>query len=365
MLPYLDIYPGNPSSLHELGRKAREGIETARRQVARLLHCRPRRVLFTGGGSEADNLAIKGVAFAYADKGKHIITTTVEHPAILNTCRFLEKLGYQVTYLPVDRQGWLDPTQLKTAIRDDTILVSVMLANNEVGTILPIKELTAICKERQILFHCDAVQAAGKLDLDVTELGVDLLTLSGHKFHGPKGVGALFVQKEVKLEPLVHGGKQEKGLRAGTENVPAIVGMGKAAELALTGLKNMEKVAQLRDKLYTEIMQLVSNARLNGHLEKRLPNTLNMTLPGLRGESLVIALDQKGIMLSSGSACKAGSPEPSHALLAMGMSPEEAHCAVRFSLSSDTTEMDIDYVITAFKEVLAEMETVVRFIPCK
>jgi cysteine desulfurase NifS len=365
MLPYLDTRLGNPSSLHELGRKAREGIETARRQVAQLIHCRPRRILFTGGGSEADNLAIKGVAFAYADKGKHIITTTVEHPAILNSCRFLEKLGYQVTYLTVDKQGWLDPKQLETAIRDDTILVSIMLANNEVGTVLPIKELAAISKARSVLFHCDAVQAAGKIDINVNELGIDLLTLSGHKFQGPKGVGVLFVQKGIKLESLVHGGKQEMGLRAGTENVPAIVGIGKAAEIALKEISQMEKVAQLRDKLHTEMLQLIPQARLNGHPEKRLPNTLNLTLPTLRGESLVVALDQKGVMLSSGSACKAGSPEPSHALLAMGLSTEDAHCAVRFSLSAQTTEMDIDYVVKAVKEVLVEMETTVRFLPCK
>jgi len=365
MLPYLDTRPGNPSSLHELGRNAREGIETARRQVAQLIHCRPRRIIFTGGGSEADNLAIKGVAFAYTNKGKHIITTTVEHPAILNSCKFLEKIGYQVTYLPVDNQGWLDPKQLETAIRKDTILVSVMLANNEVGTVLPIKALAKITKVHGALFHCDAVQAVGKINIDVNDLGVDLLTLSGHKFYGPKGVGVLFVQKGIQLEALVHGGKQEMGLRAGTENVPAIVGIGKAAEIALKEIGKMEKVAHLRDKLHTEILKLLPKARLNGHSQKRLPNTLNLTLPDLRGESLVIALDQKGVMLSSGSACKAGSPDPSHALLAMGLSPEDAHCAVRFSLSSQTSESDIDYVVKALKDVLVEMETTIRFLPCK
>lgn len=365
MLPYLDTQPGNPSSLHELGRKAREGIEMARRQVAQLLHCRPRRIIFTGGGSEADNLAIKGIAFAYAEKGKHIITTTIEHPAILNSCRFLEKIGYQVTYLNVDKHGWLNPKQLETAIRDDTILVSIMLANNETGTILPIKELAAISKAHGVLFHCDAVQAAGKINIDVNELNVDLLTLSGHKFHGPKGVGALFVQKGIKLEPLVHGGKQEIGLRAGTENVPAIVGMGKAAEIAVKELSKMKKVAQLRNQLQAEIIKLVPNAHLNGHPDKRLPNTLNITLPGLRGESIVVALDQKGVMLSSGSACKAGSPDPSHALLAMELSTEDAHCAVRFSLSTQTTETDIEYVVKSLKEILVEMETTVRFFTCK
>lgn len=365
MLPYLDSRPGNPSSLHELGRQAREGMETARRQVARLLHCRPRRILFTGGGSEADNLAIKGVAFAHADKGKHIITTTVEHPAVLNSCRFLEKLGYAVTYLPVDAHGRVEPASLQEAIREDTILVSIMLANNEVGTLFPIRELAAVCRERGVLFHCDAVQAAGKIDIDITELGVDLLTLSAHKFHGPKGVGALYVAKGIKLEPLVHGGKQEMGLRAGTESVAAIAGMGKAAELAMVELRQAQERGRLRDKLHADIMHLIPAAHLNGHPDKRLPNTLNLTLPKLRGESLVVALDQKGVMLSSGSACKAGSPDPSHALLAMGMSAEDAHCAVRFSLSSHTTEADIDYAVNAIREVLTEMETTIQFLPCK
>nr|VFK13185.1 MAG: cysteine desulfurase NifS [Candidatus Kentron sp. LFY] len=365
MLPYLNTYFGNPSSLHESGRNAREAIETARRRVARLIYCRPRRILFTGGGSAADNLAIKGVAFSYADKGKHIVTTTIEHPAILNSCRFLEKVGYRVTYLAVDEQGWLDPRRLEAAIRDDTILVSMMLANNEVGTILPIKDLAAISKARGVLFHCDAVQATGKIHIDVNELGVDLLTLSGHKFHGPKGVGVLFSRKGIKLEPLIHGGKQEMALHAGTENVSAIVGIGKAAEVALKEMPHMEKVAGLRDKLHTRIARLIPNARLNGHPEQRLPNTLNLTLPALRGESLVVALDQKGIMLSSASACKTGSPDPSHVLLAMGLAREDAHCAVRFSLSSRTTEADIDDTVKALEEVLVEMETTIRFLPCK
>nr|VFK19672.1 MAG: cysteine desulfurase NifS [Candidatus Kentron sp. LPFa] len=365
MLPYLDTRPGNPSSIHEWGRNAREGIETARRQVARLIHCLPRRIFFTGGGSEADNLAIKGVAFAHAHKGKHIITSAVEHPAILNSCRFLERIGYRVTYLGVDKAGWLDPGQLEAAIQDDTILISIMLANNEVGTILPIQELAALGKARGVLFHCDAVQAAGKIPIDVDELGVDLLTLSGHKFHGPKGVGVLFARKGIRLEPLVHGGKQEAGLRAGTENVPAIVGIGKAAEIALKQMGQREKIARLRDGLHAGMVHSIPDARLNGHPEKRLPNTLNLTMPGLRGESLVVALDQKGIMLSSGSACKAGSPDPSHVLLAMGLTPEDAHCSVRFSLSAQTTEADIDKIIEAVREVLVEMETTVRFLPCK
>jgi cysteine desulfurase NifS len=365
MESYLEPTPGNPSSLHELGRKAREGVERARRQVARLIHCRPRRILFTGSGSEADNLALKGVAFAANGRGKHMITSAVEHPAVLNSCRFLERQGITVTYLDVDAQGCLDPDTLRAAIRDDTFLVSVMLANNEVGTLFPVEELAHIAHEGRALFHCDAVQGAGKVPIDVCKLDVDLLTLSSHKFHGPKGCGALYVRKGVQLEPLIHGGKQEQGLRAGTENVPAIVGMGKAAELARQGLREMGRTARLRDRLQKEITKLVSNAHLNGHPGQRLPNTLNMTLPGLRGESLVVALDQKGVMLSSGSACKSGSPDPSHALLAMGMSDEDAHCAIRLSLSAHTTAKDIDYVAKALSEVLEEMETTVRFLPCK
>jgi cysteine desulfurase NifS len=365
MLPYLDAVHGNPSSIHGLGREAREAVESARRQVARLINARPRRVIFTGSGSEADNLALKGVAFAHRDKGRHIITTRIEHPAILKSCKFLDRLGYRITYLEVDEHGWLPPERLQQALTDDTILVSVMLANNEVGTILPIRELCAIAHERDVLFHTDAVQAAGKIKVDVEELGVDLLTISGHKFHAPKGIGALYVKKGIKLESLIHGGNQEGGLRAGTESVPAIVGLGKAAELAQKSLRDSQNMVRLRDRLEAGIRKLIPEARLNGHPEKRLPNTLNLTLPGLRGESLVVALDQHGISLSSGSACKSGSPEPTHVLIAMGKSEEDAHCAVRLSLSHHTTEQDIDETVAALEAVLEEMETTVRFLPCK
>ncbi len=365
MLPYLDGTHGNPSSIHGAGRNAREAVEKARRQVAKLINARPRRIIFTGGGSEADNLALKGVAFAQRDKGNHIITTGIEHPAILGASKFLEKLGYKVTYLDVDEDGWLDPDKLRNAITDKTILVSIMMANNEVGTILLTKELCAIAHEKGVLFHTDGVQAAGKIKVDVQNLDVDLLSLSGHKLHAPKGIGALYVKKGVEMEPLIHGGKQESGLRAGTENVPAIVGFGKAAEVAMHKLKDADKLANLRDKLEDGIKKLIPGARLNGHRENRLPNTLNMTLPDLRGESLVVALDQHGISLSSGSACKAGSPLPTHVLLAMGRTEEEAHCAIRLSLSHATTEKDIDDTIEAMGKVLEEMETTVRFLPCK
>ena len=365
MLPYLEAVHGNPSSIHGVGRDAREAVENARRQVAKLINTRPRRIIFTGGGSEADNLAFKGVAFAHQDKGKHIITTSIEHPAILGAGGFLEKLGYEVTYLDVDEDGWLSPDKLKKAIREDTILVSIMMANNEVGTILPVKELCAIAQEKGVLFHTDAVQAVGKIKVDVEDLGVDMLSMSGHKFHGPKGMGVLYVKNGVRLEPLIHGGKQENGVRAGTENVPAIVGLGKAAELALKAMKEGENLSALRDKLEAGIRKLVPKARLNGLADNRLPNTLNLTLPGLRGESLVVALDQHGISLSSGSACKSGSPKPTHVLMAMGRTEEEAHCAVRLSLSNRTSEHDIDETISALAHVLEEMENTVRFLPCK
>jgi len=364
MMPYLELGHGNPSSIHGMGRSAREAIEKARRQVAKLLNAQPRSIIFTGGGSEADNLAIKGVAFARHDKGNHIITTTIEHPAVLSTCKFLEKLGYKITYLEVDKYGWPSPKELRNAITDKTILVSIMMANNETGTILPIKESCAIAHEKDVLLHTDAVQAIGKISVDVQEMNVDMLSISGHKFHAPKGIGALYVRKGIELEPLIHGGQQESGLRAGTENVPAIVGLGKAAELAMYTLQNYERVRVLRDKLEEGIRKLVPDARLNGHPKNRLPNTLNLTLPSLRGESIVIALDQHGIALSSGSACKSGSPEPTHVLTAMGRTEQDAHCSVRLSLSRYSTEKDINETVSSLARVLEEKNTV-RLIPCK
>jgi cysteine desulfurase NifS len=365
MLPFLDVTLGNPSSIHRAGREAREAVENARRQVARLLHTRPRRIIFTGGGSEANNLAIKGTAFRHRGGRRHIITTRIEHPAVLSTCAFLEEMGYRITYLEVDADGWVTPEALEGALTDETILVSIMMANNEVGTILPIRELCSVAHARNVLFHSDAVQAAGKISVDVEDLGIDLLSISAHKFHGPKGIGALWVRKDVPLVPLIHGGRQERGLRAGTENVPAIVGMGKAAELALRNLEESTRVKELRDRLEQKIRELVPGATLNGRRQERLPGTLNMTVPGLRGESLVVALDQHGISLSSGSACKSGSPEPTHVLIAMGRSAEEAHCSIRLSLSHYTTAEEIERVGMALQQVLEEMEMTVRFLPCK
>lgn len=365
MLPYLDTLFGNPSSIHHYGKDASEAVEKARRSVAKLLNTKARRILFTGGGSESDNLAIKGIAQALKEKGNHIITSSIEHPAVLKTCAFLERNGFEVTYLQVDNTGLVNPKDLRDAINEQTILVSIMFANNEVGTIQPIKELCEIAHQNEVLFHTDAVQTIGKIPVHPEELNVDLLTLSAHKFHGPKGIGALYVKKGIEIEPLIHGGKQERNLRAGTENVTAIVGLGKASELALHHLEDFHRVKKLRDELEEGIRELIPNAKLNGHNVLRLPNTLNMTLPEMRGESLVVALDQHGIALSSGSACKSGSPDPTHVLMAMGKSEQEAHCAVRLSLSHFTTKDDIKRTITALDEVLKEMKTTVRFLSCK
>jgi len=364
MIEFMDCY-GNPSSIYALGKEARIAVEIARRSVAALINCTARRVTLTGSGSEANNLAIKGVAFANVNGKNHIVTSSIEHPSVQNACRWLEKLGFPVTYLPVDTEGRVSPDDLRAAITDNTCLVSVILANNETGSIQPIVELAGIAKERGVLFHTDVVQAVGKIPIDVEELGVDLLTISGHKFHGPKGIGALFVRKGVVLDPLVSGGHQEKGLRAGTENVMVIVGLGKAAELAIDHIPRMDSVRELRDKLENSISELIPDAKLNGHREQRLPNTLNLTLPGIRGESLVLALDQKGVAVSSGSACSAGIPEPSHALMAMGLSEEEAHCAVRFTLGLGNTMGEIDRTASIIDQVIRERKDTIRFVSCR
>lgn len=364
MMPYLGVEAGNPSSIHASGLAARDALEHARRQLAALLNARPRSLVFTGGGSESNNLAIKGVASALRYRGRHIVTTSVEHPAVMEACRFLERQGYRVTYLEVDGNGWLDPARLSAALGAETILVSIMMANNETGTIFPIRELCALCHESGVLFHTDAVQAVGKISVDIVELGVDMLTVSGHKLHSPKGIGALYIAPGTELEPLVHGGKQERGMRGGTENIPGVVGLGKAAELAGYALSEADRVRALRDRLEEGVRGLVPGVRLNGHPEHRLPNTLNLTLPGLRGESLVITLDQRGVSLSSGSACRSGSPEPTHVLLAMGRTEEEAHCSVRFSLSRYTTDDEIEETLSALAQALDEKDTV-RLMPCK
>ena len=356
---------GNASSIHVPGNEARLIIESARRQVAQLINCTARRIVFTSGGSESDNFAIKGIAFARRNRGNHIITTTIEHPAVLNTCNWLEQQGFVVTKLAVNREGLVNVSDLKAAMAPGTILVSIMAANNETGAIQPIMELAEVAHSGGALFHTDAVQAVGKIAADVQQWKVDLLTLSGHKFHGPKGVGAFYVRQGIELDPLVHGGKQEHGLRAGTENVPGIAGLGMAAQLAIQRLPEMDRIRILRDRLETGIRRIVPEAKRNGPREERLPNTLNITLLGMRGESVVLTLDQKGVALSSGSACRAGSPEPSHALLAMGLSPEEAHCALRFSLGLGNTEEEIDRTLGLIEQMINDTAASVRFVPCR
>jgi len=365
MLPFLAERAANPSAITSAGRAAREALEEARRAIAQLIHVSARRIVFTSGGSEADNLALKGVMRAARAKGRHLITSAIEHPAVLETCRALQADGCRVTLLPVDRFGLVDPAALAAALTPETVLVSVMMANNEIGTIEPVAELSAVAHRAGALFHTDAVQAAGRLAIDAEALGVDLLSLSAHQFHGPPGAGALYVAKGVAIEPLIHGGKQEGGLRGGTENVAAIAGAGRAAQLAARGPEEAPRVRRLRDALDAGVRALVPGARLNGHPDERLANTLNLLLPGIRGESLVIAMDQQGVSLSSGSACKSGSPDPTHVLLAIGRSAVEAHCSVRFSLSTHTTEDDVAGALEALARVLQEMEATVRFLPCK
>ena len=366
MEEFIENHFGNPSSIYKEGRTAKTALESARRSIAQLLNCTAKRIVFTGCCSEANNFVIKGLAFANWNNGKkHMITTPIEHSSVLEPCKWLEKFGFQVTYLPVDRTGRVNPEDLEAAITPDTLLVSIMAANNEIGTIQPIAELARIANEHGVLFHTDATQAIGKIPIDVAELNVDFLTFSGHKIYGPKGVGALYMRRGIELIPLIHGGEQERDLRAGTENVIGIVGLGKACELARQHLSMMENVRELRDTLEQGIKDIIPDARLNGHPTERLPNTINLHLPDLRGESVVLALDQKGVCISAGSACHSGSPAPSHTLLALGLSEDEAHCSVRISLGIRNTEDEIDRTLSLLKELVQEDKTQIRFAICR
>lgn len=356
MLPYFTQYYGNPSSVHAFGREAKRGLDKARDQVAKALHCEPSEVIFTGCGTESDNTVLLGVAQRYGDKGKHIITTNVEHHAILHTCEYLEKQGYSVTYLPVDQDGLVTAEQVAAAIRPDTILVSIMFANNEVGTIMPIQEIGAVCKEKGVLFHTDAVQAVGHIPVDVQAMHIDMLSLSAHKFHGPKGVGALYCRKGIRLPSYIMGGAQERGRRAGTENVAGIVGLGAAIQLATEQLEeNRAKMTALRDRLMTGIQARISEVKLNGHPTNRLPNNVNFSFKYIEGESILLMLDMNGIAASSGSACTSGSLDPSHVLLALGLPHEIAHGSVRLTLGDETTEEDIDYTIDVLEKTVARL----------
>jgi cysteine desulfurase len=358
MLPYFTEKFGNPSSIYEFASQNKKAVDEARGSIAKALKAETSDIYFTASGTEADNWAIKGAVEAYAAKGNHIITSKIEHHAILHTCEYLEKHGAEVTYIDVDETGVIKLDELKKAIRPTTILISVMFANNEIGTVQPIKEIGEIAKANNILFHTDAVQAFGQLDIDVNELNIDMLSASGHKLNGPKGIGFLYIRKGLKLRSFIHGGAQERHRRAGTENVPAIVGLGKAVSIAVQTLQErQEKEIALRDYLINKVLKEISYVRLNGHRTKRLPNNTNFSFQFIEGESLLIMLDMKGICASSGSACTSGSLDPSHVLLAIGLPHEIAHGSLRLTLSEETTMDDIDYVVEQVKEIVAKLRS--------
>ncbi len=347
MLPWFIEHYGNPSSIHSVGRDAKRAVENARKQVAMAIGAQPQEIYFTGGGSESDNWAIRSAAEMLQSKGKHIITSSVEHHAVLHTCEYLEKKqGCRVTYLPVDEDGRVNPDDVKAAIAEDTVLITIMAANNEIGTLQPIAEIGRIAKEAGVLFHTDAVQAIGAIPVDVNEWNVGLLSLSAHKFHGPKGVGALYIRKGVRMNNLIYGGAQEKNLRAGTENLASIVGLGKAIELATAELPaHAARMTMLRDRLIRGILEAIPDVRLNGHATQRLPGNVNVSVRYIEGESLLMRLDLAGVEASSGSACTSGSLDPSHVLLAIGLPHEIAHGSLRLSLGNGNTDADVDYVL--------------------
>lgn len=355
---YLTEAWGNPSSIHSFGREARKGLEEAREKVAALMGANPEEIVFTSGGTEADNMAVIGGAYAREKDGKHLITSQIEHHAVLDAFKYLEKQGFEVTYLPVDEDGLVRVEDLRNAIRDDTILISIMHVNNEIGTIQPIEEIGAIAREKGILFHVDAVQSYGKIPVDVNKLNADMLTASSHKIYGPKGVGCLYIRKGVRIPSYTHGGGQEKKRRPGTENVPGIVGFGKAAEIAAQELEGeMKRLAALRDKLIKGIEERIPEIRVNGHRTKRLPGNANISFRYIEGESLLLSLDMKGIAASSGSACTSGSLDPSHVLLAIGLPHEIAHGSLRMTLGRDNTEEDIDYVLEVLPEIVERLRS--------
>jgi len=356
MLPYFTEAFGNPSSIHTYGQEAKEALNKSRAKVADLIGARDEEIIFTSGGTEADNLAIKGVANANEHRGNHIITTSIEHHAVLETCRFLEERGFRVTYLPVDEYGLVAPDDVRKAITNKTILISVMQANNETGTIEPISKIGKLAREAGIYFHTDAVQSTGHIPINVDELGVDLLSISAHKLYGPKGVGALYVRKGTKLLPTMHGGEQEGTLRASTENIPGIVGFSQAAEIARQEAgEEIERLTHLRDKLINGLRERIDHTRLNGHLQKRLPNNVNLSIDFVEGEAMCLSLDMEGICAATGSACSSASEEPSHVLLALGLSHEQAHSSLRFTLGKWTTEEEIDRVLEVLPRIAAKL----------
>ncbi|HDM08838.1 MAG TPA: cysteine desulfurase NifS [Candidatus Omnitrophica bacterium] len=365
MQPYFCKQFGNPSSLHSYGQKARKAVESVREKIGQFLNASPDEIVFTSGGTESNNFAIKGIAYANKERGNHIITSVVEHHAVIEPCKYLENQGFEVTYLKVDKNGFVNPDDVKEAIKDRTILISIMHANNEIGTIQPIAEIGKIAKERGIYFHTDAVQTFGHLNIDVDEMNVDLLSASAHKLYGPKGVGFLYIRKGTRIIPFLHGGDQEKGRRASTHNVPGIIGLGKAVELARKKMKEENVyLKRLRDKLITGVMRKIEETILNGPVvdepessDKRLPNNVNFGFKYIEGESLVLSLDMKGICASTGSACSSQSLEPSHVLLAIGLPPEIAHGSLRLTLGRYTEEGDVDYVLKVLPEVVSRLRS--------
>ena len=358
---FLDKF-GNSSSIHSFGREAKVALEDSRKHVANLLNADPAEVIFTSGGTESDNLAVKGVAMYKGKMKGHIITTKVEHHAILEPCEFLKRFGFEVTYIPVSSEGLVDPAEIERAIRNDTVLISVMMANNEIGTIQPIREIGGIAQSRSIPFHTDAVQAIGKLPIDVKADNIDLLSLSAHKFHGPKGVGALYVRKGTKIEPILQGGGQERGLRSSTVNVAGAVGLGKAAEMAKRDLEpTAEKMKRLRDKMLRAVPELIPKSYVNGHKTKRLVNNAHFRFDFIEGEGLILQLDLKGIAASTGSACSTGSLEPSHVLLALGLTHQQAHGSLRITLGRENTEEEVDYLLEVLPGVVSKLREISPF----
>jgi len=358
MNPYFTEYYGNPSAFYSFSNTAGKAVAEAREKIAALIGAKTEEIYFTGGGSESDNWALKATAEAYAKKGKHIITTTIEHHAILRTCQWLEKNGFEVSYVNVDEDGVVKLDELEAAIRPDTILISVMAANNEIGTIQPLKEIGAIARKHGVLFHTDAVQAFAHMPINVDEMNIDMLSASGHKINGPKGIGVMYIRKGVKILSYVHGGAQERRRRAGTHNVPGIVGMGKAVEIAAATMEEKNKsIIELRDYLIEQVLEKIPYARLNGHRTNRLPNNANFCFRFIEGEGMLILLDQAGICASSGSACTSGSLDPSHVLLAIGLPHEIAHGSLRLTLSEDTTKEDIDYTVDKLTEIIARLRS--------
>lgn len=358
MKPYFTEFYGNPSSIYSFAGNSKKAVEDARKTIADFLGARTEEIYFTGGGSESDNWALKATADAYANKGKHIITSKIEHHAILHTCEYLEKKGFEVTYLDVDENGFVNPADVEKAIRPDTILVSIMTANNEIGTIEPIAEIGKIAKDHGVLFHTDAVQAFGHIPMNVDEMNIDMLSASGHKINGPKGIGIMYIRKGVKIGSFVHGGAQERQRRAGTHNVPGIVGIGKAVELARDNMKErMEYETKLRDHLISRVMEEIPYAKLNGDKVKRLPNNVNVCFRFIEGESMLILLDQNGVCGSSGSACTSGSLDPSHVLLAIGLPHEIAHGSLRLTLSEKNTMKEVDFTVDKLKGIIERLRS--------